>query len=90
MALVVAREAVASSVMAREDPVASMAAPVALMRPRGSGGVGGGSGGLDGAQLWWLRGRRRRQETTANRADGGGVGRGIWGRSGAGAKLFFG
>ena len=33
---VTAREAV----VAREDPVASTAAPVALMRPRGSGGVG--------------------------------------------------
>ena len=33
------------------------------MRPRGSGGV-------DGARLWWLRGRRRRQETVAKWGDG--------------------
>ena len=65
--------------MAREDPVASTAAPVALMWPRGSGGVGGSSGGVDDARLWWLRGRRRRQETaakgaTANWGHGGEVG----------------
>ena len=76
VAPVVAREAGASPVtarevvLAREDPVASTAAPVALMRPRGSGGGGGGSGGVDSARLWWLRGRRRRQETAAKCGDG--------------------
>ena len=80
-----AREAVAS----REAPVASTATPVALMRPHGSDGVGGGSGGVDGARLWWLRGSRRRQETAAKWGDGG-VGRGIWGRSGGRGKRFFG
>ena len=75
MAPVVASEAGASPVTAREAgasrmaPVAPRAAPVALMRPRSSGGVGGGSGGVDGARLWWLRGRRRRQETAAKWGD---------------------
>ena len=85
----VARVAGASPVMAREDPVVSTAAPVALMRPRGFGGVGGGSGGVDGARLWWLRGRRRRHETTANWGDGSDVERGIWGRSGGRGKRFW-
>ena len=68
MAPVVAREAGASpmtareAVVAREDPVALMAALVVLMRPRGTSGV-------DGARLWWLRGRRRRQETAAKWGD---------------------
>ena len=57
-------------------------------------GVGGGSDGVDGARLWWLRGRRRRQETTAKwgdgeSRDGGGVGRGIWGRSGGRGETVF-
>ena len=75
MAPVVAREAGASpvtareAVVAREDPVASTVALVALMRPCGSGGVGGGSGGVDGARLSWLRGRRRRQEMAAKWGD---------------------
>ena len=30
----------------------------------------GGSGGVDGARLWWLWGRRRRQETVAKWGDG--------------------
>ena len=61
MAPVVAREAGASpvtareAVVAREDPVASTAAPVALMRPRGSMALGAapvastahGFGGVD-------------------------------------------
>ena len=58
---VVARKAGASPMTAREDPVASTAAPVALMRPRGSVALGAapvvstahGSGGVD-------VGRRRR------------------------------
>ena len=100
MAPVVAREAGASLVMAREavvareDPVASTAAPVALMRPRGSVALGaapvastahvsGGSGGVD------ISMRRRRSGATANRGDGGGVGRGIWGRSGGRGKTVF-
>ena len=76
MAPVMAREAGASpvtareAVVAREDPVASTAAPVALMRPRGSGGVGVGSGGVDGARHWWLRGSQRLQETAAKWGDG--------------------
>ena len=76
MAPVVAREAGASpvtareAIVAREDPVASTAAPVALIWPHGSGGVGGGSGGVDDARLWWLRGCRRRQETAAKWGDG--------------------
>ena len=76
MAPVVAREAEASPVTAREAvvarealasrvaPVAPRAAPMVLMRPRGSGGIGGGSGGVDGARLWWLQGHRRQQETS--------------------------
>ena len=61
MAPVVAREAGASpvtareAVLAREDPVASMVAPVPLMRPRGSMALGAApvsstehnSGGVD-------------------------------------------
>ena len=75
MAPVVASEAGASpvtareAIVAREDPVASTAAPVVLMWPHGSGGVGGGSGGVDDARLWWLRGRRRRQETAVKWGD---------------------
>ena len=93
MAPVVVREAGASPVMAREAVVAreagaSRVAPVALMRPRGSGGIGGGSGGVDGVWLWCLRGRRRRQETAAKWGNGElgrrRRGRGICGRSGAG------
>ena len=93
---VVAREDLVASTVA---PVASTAAlvasttaPVALMRPRGSCGVGGGSGGVDGAWLWW---RRRRQETAAKWGDGEsgrrrrGVGRGIWGRSGGRGETVF-
>ena len=95
---VVAREAGASpvtareAVVAREDPVASTAAPVALMRPRGSVALGSapvastahGSGGFNVGR------RRRLSGATANRADGGGVGQGIWGRSGGRGKWFFG
>ena len=57
MTPLVAKEAGASPVMAREagasrvDPVAPRAAPVALMRLHGSGGVGDGSDGVDGAGL---------------------------------------
>ena len=99
MAPVVAREAVVEreagaspvtareAVVARKDPVVSMAAPVALMRPRGSGGVGGGSGGSGGVDV----GRRRRQSgETANWGDNGEVGRGIWGRSGGQGETLFG
>ena len=69
---VVAREAVVAreTGASRVAPVAPRAAPVALMRPRGSGGVGGGSGGVDSARLWWLRGRRRRHETAAKWGNG--------------------
>ena len=82
---VVAREAGASPVTAREAvvareagasrvaPVAPWAAPAALMRPCGFGGVGGGSGGIDGARPWWLRGCQRRQ-VTASKWGGGEVG----------------
>ena len=95
---VVVREAGASSVtlreavVAREDPVASTVAPVALMRPRGSVALGAapvastahGSGGVDVGRRW------RRSRATANRGDGGGVGRGIWGRSGGRGETVFG
>lgn len=81
MSPVVAREARASSVTAREAVVArearaskvatmeARASPVALMRLRGSNGIGGGSGGFDDVRLWWLWGRRRRQETVAKWGD---------------------
>ena len=79
MAPVVAREAGASPVMAREavverkEPVASMAAPVVLARPRSSVALGAapvastahGSGGVDVGR------RRRRSGATANWGDGG-------------------
>ena len=99
---VTAREAGASPVMAREagaspvmaTKVASTAAPVALTRPRGSVALGaalvastahgsGGSGGIDVGR------RRQRSGVTANRGDGGGVGRGIWGRSGGRGETVF-
>ena len=90
---VAVREAGASTVtarkavVARKDPVASTAAPVALTRPRSSMALGaalvastahgsGGSGGVDVGR------RRRPSGATANRGDGGGVGREIWGASG--------
>ena len=86
---VTAREAGASPVMARK--VASTAAPVALTRPRGSVALGAapvastahGSGGVDVGR------RRRRSGATVNRADGSGVGRGIWGRSGGRGETVF-
>ena len=89
---VTAREAGASPVTARK--VASTAAPVALTRPRGSVALGaapvastthgsGGSGGVDADR------RRRRSGAMANRADGGGVGPGIWGRSGGRGETDF-
>ena len=86
---VVAREAGASPVMAREAgastvaPVAPRAAPVGLMRPRGSGGVD------EVARLRWRLGRlrwsRRRAALVAPGAstsagDGGEVGDGESGR----------
>ena len=94
---VVAREAGASPVTAREavvarkDPVASTAAPVALTRPHGSVALGAapvastahGSSGVDVGR------RRRRSGAMVNLADGGGVGRGIWGRSGGRGETFF-
>ena len=87
--VVVAREAGASPVTARK--VASTAAPVALTRPRGSVALGAapvastahGSGGVDVGR------RRRRSGATANRGDGGGVGRGIWGRTGGRGETVF-
>ena len=74
----VARVAGASPVTAREDLVASTAALVALMRSRGSDGIGGGSDGVNGMRLWWLRGRRRPQETATKWGDGE-SGRRQWG-----------
>ena len=96
---VVAREAGASpvtareAVVAREDPVASTADPVALgaapamalgAAPVASTVHGsGGSGGVDVGR------RQRRSGMTAKRGDGGGVGRGIWGRSGGRGETIF-
>ena len=95
---VLAREAGASpvtareAVVAREDPVASTAASVVLMRSRGSVALGAAPvastahdfGGADDGR------RRRGSGATANRGDGGGVGRGIWERSGGrGVTVFW-
>ena len=95
MDLVVAREAGASPVTAREavvarkDPVASTAAPVALTRLRGSVALGAapvastahGSGGVD------IGRRQRRSGATANWGDGGegeGFGEEVWWLGGGG------
>ena len=53
-------------------------------------GVGGSSGVIDGARLWWRR-RQRRSGATVNRGDGGARGglREIWWRSGGRGETVF-